>query len=197
VSGEQSILLPDGTEPGHAGHRERLRSRFINGGPDALPDYELLELALYGPILRRDTKPLAKKLIAKFGDFAGVISASPTQLAAKGLNENIIATLKVSQAGAGHLSRQRVTTHRSCLPGPRPPNICIRPCREANEHFRLLFLDRKNRQIHDEVQGRGTVDHMRVYIREVVKRALELSATALILVTQDLCRQWAAVCSPF
>jgi DNA repair protein RadC len=183
VTAEQATLLPDDAEPGHAGHRERLRSRFINGGPDALPDYELLELALYGPILRKDTKPLAKKLIAKFGDFAGVISASPTQLAAEGLNENIIATLKVIQAGAVRLGRQRVMTQPILSSwAALTEYLHSAMAREANEQFRLLFLDRKNRLIHDEVQGRGTVDHTPVYIREVVKRALELSATALILV---------------
>jgi len=160
-----------------------LRSRFISGGPDALPDYELLELALYGPILRKDTKPLAKRLIAKFGDFAGVISASPAQLAAEGLNDNIIATLKVIQAGAVRLGRQRVMTQPILSSwSALTEYLHSAMAREANEQFRLLFLDRKNRLIHDEVQGRGTVDHTPVYVREVVKRALELSATALILV---------------
>jgi len=183
VTAEEATLLPGDAEPGHSGHRERLRSRFISGGPDALPDYELLELALYGPILRKDTKPLAKRLIAKFGDFAGVISASPAQLAAEGLNDNIIATLKVIQAGAVRLGRQRVMTQPILSSwSALTEYLHSAMAREANEQFRLLFLDRKNRLIHDEVQGRGTVDHTPVYVREVVKRALELSATALILV---------------
>lgn len=183
MTAEEATLLPGDAEPGHSGHRERLRSRFISGGPDALPDYELLELALYGPILRKDTKPLAKRLIAKFGDFAGVISASPAQLAAEGLNDNIIATLKVIQAGAVRLGRQRVMTQPILSSwSALTEYLHSAMAREANEQFRLLFLDRKNRLIHDEVQGRGTVDHTPVYVREVVKRALELSATALILV---------------
>jgi DNA repair protein RadC len=183
VTAEQATLLPDDAEPGHSGHRQRLRDRFMTGGADALPDYELLELALFGPILRKDTKPLAKKLLAHFGDFAGVISASPAQLAAQGLNENIIATLKVIQAGAVRLSRQRVMTQPVLSSWTALTEyLHSAMSREANEQFRLLFLDRKNRLIHDEVQQRGTVDHTPVYVREVVKRALELSATALILV---------------
>lgn len=183
MTADQATFLPDDTEPGYAGHRERLRKRFIDGGADALPDYELLELALFGPILRKDTKPLAKKLIAQFGDFAGVISASPAQLAAQGLNENVIATLKVIQAGALRLSRQRVMTQPILSSWTALTEyLHSAMARETNEQFRLLFLDRKNRLIHDEVQQRGTVDHTPVYVREVVKRALELSATALILV---------------
>jgi len=183
VSGKQAALLPDDAEPGHAGHRERLRKRFLDSGPDSLPDYELLELALYGPILRKDTKPLAKKLIARFGDFAGVISASPIQLAAEGLNDNVIATLKVIQAGAVRLGRQRVMAQPILSSwAALTEYLHSAMAREANEQFRLLFLDRKNRLIGDEVQQRGTVDHTPVYVREVVKRALELSATALILV---------------
>src|ERR1700759_2544671 len=110
VTAEPKTLFPDDAEPGHSGHRQRLRDRFMNGGADALPDYELLELVLFSAIPRRDTKPLAKQLIARFGDFAGVISALPSQLALEGLSENTIATLKLIQAGAVRLGRQRVMT---------------------------------------------------------------------------------------
>jgi len=155
----------------------------MNGGADALPDYELLELVLFSAIPRKDTKPLAKQLIARFGDFAGVISAPPAQLELEGLSANTIATLKLIQAGAVRLGRQRVMTQPVLSSWTALTEyLHSAMAREANEQFRLLFLDRKNRLIHDEVQARGTVDHTPVYIREVVKRALELSATALILV---------------
>jgi DNA repair protein RadC len=155
----------------------------MTGGADALPDYELLELVLFSAIPRRDTKPLAKQLIARFGDFAGVISAPPAQLALEGLSDNTIATLKLIQAGALRLGRQRVMD-REVLSSWTALIDYLRAAmgREANEQFRLLFLDRKNALIADEIQARGTVDHTPVYVREVVKRALELGATALILV---------------
>jgi DNA repair protein RadC len=173
----------DTAEPGHAGHRDRLRARFMTGGADAMPDYELLELLLFSAILRKDTKPLAKKLINRFGDFAGVIRARPDQLAAEGLSDSAVALLKVTQAGALRLSRQTVMT-QPVLSSWSALIDYLRAAmaHEANEHFRLLFLDRKNRLIGDEVQARGTVDHTPVYVREVVKRALDLGATALILV---------------
>jgi DNA repair protein RadC len=174
---------PDKAEPGHSGHRDRLRARFLNGGPDALPDYELLELLLFSAILRKDTKPLAKKLIHRFGDFAGVVTASPAQLAAEGLTESVVALVKAVQAGAVRLGQQKVL-NQPILSSWSALIDYLRAAmaHEQNEHFRLLFLDRKNRLIRDEVQARGTVDHTPVYIREVVKRALELGATALILV---------------
>ena len=155
----------------------------MTGGADALPDYELLELLLFSAIPRRDTKPLAKQLIARFGDFAGVISAPAAQLALEGLTDNTIAALKLIQAGAHRLSRQRVMTQPILSSWTALTEyLHSAMAREANEQFRLLFLDRKNRLIGDEIQARGTVDHTPVYVREVVKRALELSATALILV---------------
>ncbi len=174
---------PAQSEPGHTGHRERLRNRFMTGGADALPDYELLELLLFAAIPRKDVKPLAKRLIARFGDFAGVISATPAALAAEKLSENSIAVLKLVQAGALRLGRQRVLD-RPVLSSWTALVDYLRAAmaRETNEQFRLLFLDRKNALIAEEVQARGTVDHTPVYIREVVKRALELGATALILV---------------
>jgi DNA repair protein RadC len=177
-------LFPEDTaEPGHAGHRQRLRARFMTGGADAMPDYELLELLLFSAIPRKDTKPLAKQLIARFGDFAGVISAPPAQLALEGLSDITVATLKLIQAGALRLGRQRVMD-REVLSSWTALIDYLRAAmgREANEQFRLLFLDRKNALIADEIQARGTVDHTPVYVREVVKRTLELGATALILV---------------
>ncbi len=175
--------VPDGAPPDHSGHRQRLRDRFMDGGADAMPDYELLELLLFSAIPRKDTKPLAKRLIHRFGDFAGVIAAPASQLAVEGLSDNAIALLKLMQAGALRLSRQKVMT-QPILSSWSALIDYLRAAmaHEANEHFRLLFLDRKNRLIGDEVQARGTVDHTPVYVREVVKRALDLSATALILV---------------
>ena len=173
----------DAAEPGHAGHRQRLRDRFMTGGADALPDYELLELLLFWTNPRKDTKPQAKRLLGRFGTFAGVISAPPAQLATEGLSDNAIALMKVTQAGAVRLSRQNVMS-QPILSSWSALLDYLRAAmaHEANEQFRLLFLDRKNRLIRDEVQARGTVDHTPVYPREVVKRALELGATALILV---------------
>jgi DNA repair protein RadC len=183
VTPKPASLIHDDAEPGHAGHRQRLRDRFMTGGADALPDYELLELLLFSAIPRRDTKPLAKQLIARFGDFAGVISAPPAQLALEGLSDNTIATLKLIQAGAHRLGRQRVMTQPILSSwSALTEYLHSAMARETNEQFRLLFLDRKNRLIGDEVQARGTVDHTPVYVREVVKRALDLGATALILV---------------
>ena len=173
----------DAAEPGHAGHRQRLRDRFMTGGADALPDYELLELLLFWTNPRKDTKPQAKRLLGRFGTFAGVISAPPAQLATEGLSDNAIALMKVTQAGAVRLSRQNVMS-QPILSSWSALLDYLRAAmaHEANEQFRLLFLDRKNRLIRDEVQARGTVDHTPVYVREVVKRALELHATAIILV---------------
>ncbi|HTJ63285.1 MAG TPA: DNA repair protein RadC [Alphaproteobacteria bacterium] len=175
---------PDPAKPGHVGHRDRLRARFMTGGADSMPDYELLELLLFAAIPQKDTKPLAKELVRRFGDFAGVLSASPGQLAAvKGLSDKSVAFLKVVQASGLRLGRQKVMT-QPVLSSWSALIDYLRAAmaHEANEHFRLLFLDRKNRLIGDEVQARGTVDHTPVYVREVVKRALELGATALILV---------------
>ena len=170
--------------PHYHGHRARLRQRFLEAGSEAVSDYELLELILFRAIPQRDVKPLAKELIAKFGSFAEVIAAPPARLAEmKGLGEAVITELKVVQAAANRLTRGAV--------GKRPVlsswSSVLDYCRTAQafaekEEFRILFLDKRNALIADEVQGLGTVDHTPVYPREVVKRALELSATAIILV---------------
>ena len=170
--------------PHYHGHRARLRQRFLEAGSEAVSDYELLELILFRAIPQRDVKPLAKDLLAKFGSFAEVIAAPPARLAeVRGLGEAAITELKVVQAAANRLTRGAV--------GKRPVlsswSSVLDYCRTAQafaekEEFRILFLDKRNALIADEVQGLGTVDHTPVYPREVVKRALELSATAIILV---------------
>lgn len=167
-----------------AGHRERLRERFTKAGVDGLQDYELLELILFRAIPRRDVKPLAKELLAKFGGFAETVSASTERLTEiKGISKNVAQEIKIIQAAAIKLSQERVL-QRPLLSGW---NDLLAYCRasmadEKTELFRILFLDRKNILVADEVQQRGTVDHTPVYPREVIKRALELSASAIILV---------------
>ena len=173
-----------GVEIGHIGHRERLRERFVEGGPSALPDYELLEMVLFRAIKRGDTKPIAKALMARFGSFAEVISAEPERLMeVKGVGPAIATELKLIQAAALRLTKGQIL-HKPVLSSW---NAIIDYCRAAMafnevESFRLLFIDKKNQLIADEVQQTGTVDHTPVYAREVIKRALELSATAIVMV---------------
>jgi DNA repair protein RadC len=182
-SGGRRPDAADAAETGHAGHRQRLRDRFMQGGADALPDYELLELLLFTAIPRKDVKPLAKQLIRRFGDFARVISASAADLQGAGLSENSVSVIKLVQASALRLGRQQLLD-RPVLSSWSALNDYLRAAmaHEMREQFRLLFLDRKNALIAEEVQTTGTVDHAPVYVREVVKRALDLGASALILV---------------
>jgi DNA repair protein RadC len=156
----------------------------MNGGPEAVPDYELLELVLFGAIPRQDVKPLARSLIETFGDFNGVISASPERLLeAPGVGDSVVTSLKVIEAAAHRLSRARVLGRQVISSWDALIDYCHTVMsHRATEHFRVLFLDRKNTLIADEEQARGTVDHVPVYPREVLKRALELDASALILV---------------
>ena len=165
-------------------HRKRLRERFVAGGPDAVPDYELLELVLFRAIPRQDVKPLARRLLDAFGDFNGVLSASADRIAAVGgAGEAVAVELKIVEAAAHRLSRARVLGRQVISSWDALLDYChtVMSHRET-EHFRVLFLDRKNTLIADEEQARGTVDHVPVYPREVVKRALALNASALILV---------------
>ncbi len=169
--------------PHYAGHRERLRARFLSAGAEALADYELLELVLFRAIPRRDVKPLAKELISRFGSFAEVLAAPPKRLMeVPGVGEAVATELKIVQAAAVRLARQEARKK----PVFRGWADLISYCRAAmaraeREEFRILFLDVKNQLIADEVQGRGTIDHTPVYPREVVRRALELSAASIIL----------------
>jgi len=170
--------------PHYLGHRERLRDRFLDGGPDAVTEYELLELVLFRAIPRRDVKPLAKALIARFGSFAEVVSAARPRLREiDGLGEAAIAEIKIVQAAANRLARGEVKKRTVLSSWSAVLDYCRTTMAFADkEQFRVLFLDKRNALIADEVQQTGTVDHTPVYPREVVKRALELSATAIVLV---------------
>ena len=172
----------DGTGPD--GHRMRLRERFAKGGADAMPDYELLELTLFAALPRRDTKPLAKALLVRFGSFAEVIAAPRARLLeVKGVGETVVHHLKIVEAAAQRLAKTRVINRPALSSWTALLDYCTAAmARSANEEFRVLFLDRKNILVADEVQNRGTVDHTPVYPREIIKRALELSASAIILV---------------
>jgi DNA repair protein RadC len=170
--------------PHYHGHRERLRARFRDAGAEAVSDYELLELVLFRAIPQRDVKPLAKELIAKFGSFAEAVAAPTARLReVKGLGEAAITELKIVQAAANRLARGQVRKQTVLSSWSSVLDYCRASMAFADkEQFRVLFLDKRNQLIADEVQQTGTVDHTPVYPREVVKRALELSATALILV---------------
>ena len=174
---------PADAAPHYHGHRERLRARFMEAGAQALADYEMLELVLFRAVPRRDVKPLAKDLLLKFGSFAEVISAPAERLKQEGLGEAAVIELKVVQAAAQRLARGEVKKRAAMSSGTAVIDY-VRTAQAfaEKEQFRILFLDKKNQLIADEVLQEGTVDHTPVYPREVVKRALELSATALILV---------------
>jgi len=165
-------------------HRHRLRQRFMQGGAAALPDYELLELVLFRAIPRQDVKPLAHRLMQEFGDFNRVIAAPPERLAqVQGVGSAVIQELKIVEAAAHRMARAKVIDR----PVLASWDTLLEYCQTALAHqpleqFRVLFLDRKNILIADEEQQLGTVDHVPVYPREVVKRALILNASALILV---------------
>jgi DNA repair protein RadC len=171
-------------KPHYHGHRDRLRTRFREAGSNALSDYELLELLLFSVIPRKDVKALAKTLLAKFGSFAEVIAASEARLLeVDGIGEATATHFKMVHAAASRMLKDRVKER----PILSSWNTVLDYCRSTmafaeKEQFRILFLDKRNHLIADEVQQTGTVDHTPVYPREVMKRALELSATAIILV---------------
>ncbi|MEQ9519055.1 MAG: DNA repair protein RadC [Parvibaculum sp.] len=168
----------------HAGHRQRLRERFTKAGADGLADYELLELILFRAIPRRDVKPLAKELVAHFGSFGAAISAEPARLAEMhGMTGPAIAEFKIVQASAIKLAQTEIMNKPVISSWTALLNYCkAAMAYNTTEQFRILFLDRKNVLIADEVQQKGTVDHTPVYPREVVKRALDLGASSIILV---------------
>ncbi|MGH1419659.1 MAG: RadC family protein [Hyphomicrobiaceae bacterium] len=179
-----SRVGPAGDPDSPEGHRSRLRDRFRKGGADALPDYELLELVLFRALPRRDTKGLSKRLLANFETFSGVINAPEARLKEiKGVGDAVVTELKLIRAASLRLMKSELLTQPSLSSWTEVIDyIHAVQAHEKTEQFRILFLDKKNRLIADEIQGKGTVDHTPVYIREIVKRGLELSATALILV---------------
>ena len=170
--------------PHYWGHRERLRKRFLAGGHSAMPEYEILELLLFNAIPKIDVKPLAKRLLSAFGDLNGVIAASEHRLLqVDGADSRVYLQLRVAEAFAQRMAQAKVLSREVVSSW----NDLIDYCRTSMAHreteqFRILFLDRKNVVIADEEQAAGTVDHVPVYPREVAKRALELSASAVILV---------------
>ena len=168
--------------PHYVGHRERLRERFFTAGAEALPDYELLELTLFAAVPRRDVKPLAKALIARFGSFAEVIAAPRERLLEEdGITAAAATQLKIVEAAARRLAKTRILGRPALASWSALIDYCAAAmARSPKEEFRILFLDRKNVLIADEVQSTGTVDHTPVYPREIVKRALEHAASALI-----------------
>ena len=187
-----SLFDADEAEPAAGGrlpsyiqdHRKRLRTRFMEGGAAAMPDYELLELVLFRAIPRQDVKPLASRLLATFGDFNHVLSAPVERLKRlPGVGDAVVQELKIVEAAAHRLARARIMQRPVIASWDAVLDYCrTTMAHRETEQFRVLFLDRKNVLIADEEQARGTVDHVPVYPREVVKRALELNASALILV---------------
>jgi len=184
--GADDRALPPGLAeaPHYKGHRERLRSRFAETGDQGLPDYEILELLLFRSIPQRDVKPLAKELIARFGSLSGVLGARRERLTeVKGVGDSVAADLKLVEAAGRRLARQSIQDKPVLGSWKDVIDYCHAAMAHADrETFRILFLDKRNHLITDEVQGVGTVDHTPVYPREVIRRALEVSATAIILV---------------
>ena len=170
--------------PDHSGHRARLRARVLEAGAESLADYELLEYLLFGAQPRKDTKPLAKALIRRFGSLAGVLAADlPALRGVAEMGDAKVAALLVTREAAARLARKDLLEAPLLSSWDKLVDYCrIAMGRETVEQFRVLFLDRKNRLIADEQQQKGTVDHTPVYPREIVKRALELGASAVILV---------------
>ncbi|MDQ0457236.1 DNA repair protein RadC [Rhizobium paknamense] len=175
---------PKPEEQHYHGHRDRLRQRFRDKGDDALADYEVLELILFRLIPRRDTKPIAKALLDRFGTLAGVFNAPLSLLQeVKGIGDMVALDLKLIATASQRMLKSEIKGRQVLSSWSSVIDYChAAMAYETREQFRILFLDKRNALIADEVQGKGTVDHTPVYPREVVKRALELSATAIILV---------------
>ncbi len=170
--------------PHYWGHRERLRQRFLSGGHEPMPEYEVLELLLFNAIPRIDVKPLAKRLLAEFGDLNGVVAASKQRvLQVPGADPKVYLQLRIAEAFAQRMSQAKMMERDVLSSSEALLDYCkTRMAHRDTEQFRVIYLDRKNMVIVDEAQGEGTVDHVPVYPREVIKRALEVNASALILV---------------
>ncbi len=181
----EQVVPVSGKQPSYiADHRHRLRARFMAGGAQAVPDYELLELVLFRAIPRRDVKPLAHALMARFGDFNRVITAPAARLRdISGIGDAVVTELKIVEAAAHRMARSKILQRHAVSGWDALLDYChTTMSHRETEQFRVLYLDRKNVVIGDEEQSKGTVDHVPVYPREVAKRALELNASALILV---------------
>ena len=184
-SDKQAAMLKSKPEKPHFhNHRARLRDRFMTAGGGALADYEMLELILFRAIPRQDVKPLAKRLLDTFGDFNRTISAPASRLASvQGVGAAVVQELKIVEAAAHRLGQAKILGQNAITSWAALMDYCkTTMAHRETEQFRILFLDRKNILIADEEQAKGTVDHVPVYPREVAKRALELNASALILV---------------
>ena len=173
-----------GGEAHYKGHRDRVRRRLLNAGPEAFADYELLELLLFHSIDRVDVKPLAKALLKEFGSLGGVLAASREQLEKHDkLGERTVVHFKAIRETARRLLKESVADRPVVSSWNQLLDYCrIAMADEQTERFRILFLDRKNILIRDEVQQRGTVDHTPLYPREITRRALELQASSIIMV---------------
>ena len=180
---EPKLEIKPKEKPHHVGHRDRLRERFLKSS-DSLPDYELLELLLFMAIPRRDVKPIAKHLIDRFKNLNGVLNASlPDLESIDGISHNTAIAIQTIRAAGLRLLQQNIMERPILNTWSRLIEYCeAAMANENKEHFRLLFLNKKNEVIADEVQQSGTVDHTPAYPREIMKRALELGATAIILV---------------
>ena len=176
--------MSDGDAPHYVGHRERLRTRVVERGADSLADYEILESLLFSARPRGDVKPLAKALLSRFGTLSAVLGAAPDRLkTVPGVGDAAVAALKVAQEAGRRLAREQASARSVIASFQALIDYCrVTLAEEPVERFHILFLDKKHNLIADETQGRGTVDHTPVYIREVVKRALFLEASGLILV---------------
>lgn len=184
TAGDTRRNVPAAGDEHYHGHRERLRAKYREHGDTGLADYEILELVLFRLIPRRDTKPIAKALLSRFGTLAGVFGAPLSLLTeVKGVGENVALDLKLVTTVGQRMLKSDLRHKQVLASWSAVIDYChAAMAYEAREQFRILFLDKRNVLIADEVQGHGTVDHTPVYPREVVRRALELSSTALILV---------------
>ncbi|MBT5039193.1 MAG: DNA repair protein RadC [Rhodospirillaceae bacterium] len=168
----------------YIGHRKRLRERFAKSGADGLADYELIELLLFGALPRSDTKPLAKRLCDRFGSISAILAAEPRALAeVEGAGKAVIHSLKLAEAVSLRALRDQVVERPVIATWNSLLDYCkAKLAHQMNEQFNILFLDNNNSLIADETQQKGTVNHVPLYPREVIKRALELNASAIILV---------------
>jgi DNA repair protein RadC len=179
----QAVSRTDKNKPHYEGHRNRLRDRFLKNGTESLQDYEVLELLLFMALPRRDVKPLAKNLLTKFGSLGKLVRATVSDLQQEGLSETLICHLKLLEAASLDIIKSDIM-HKPILNSWDRLIAFLQAdmAHSLKEHFRLLFLNKKNELIAEEIQQSGTIDHTQAYPREIIKRALDVGATALILV---------------